>query len=486
MKSDQDTTAGLRTDWDRLQAYAAQDDESAFAEIVVSHLDLVYSTALRRLNGDVQGAKDVAQQVFCDLARTGSSLPEGSVIAGWLYRHASFLAANAQRGDRRRQLREHQALAMHDLLTNESSLWPRVAPVLDEALASLSATDRDLVVLRFLEGKTLKEVGHSAGLSEDAARMRVNRSLDKLRDLLTQHGIQTTSAALAAVLPVHALTTAPLGFSELVIGTALGTATTTVSTLGTVTNVIKIMASTKLKLTVATILLAGVAIPVVIQSRHLRQLDQENRSLRAQIEQQANTANQAVSVSQGTRDDADVRELVRLRAEVAQLRSAAQVPRSVPTPKVVLRPAPRANQPPADRIFGHDLFDGLLLSEEHVTAVKTMKQAAMDLRLVLSRTKLPEGTAPALSDPGAETGQDWKKLTQMPDEQWDRLEVLVPNIATFAKLEADDPGAIVARAKDGFQTPDGRWVRVYARADGSVVNLIHDTKDDVLTPTYGP
>ena len=52
-----------------LHRYAAQGDESAFAEVVRRHLPFVYSTALRRLGRDTHRAEDVAQLVFCALAR---------------------------------------------------------------------------------------------------------------------------------------------------------------------------------------------------------------------------------------------------------------------------------------------------------------------------------------------------------------------------------------------------------------------------------
>src|SRR6185503_14196705 len=72
-------------DSELLQQYAREDNEAAFAEIVQRHLNLVYSAALRQVGGDADLAKDVAQNVFTDLARKAASLSTRSMLTGWLY-----------------------------------------------------------------------------------------------------------------------------------------------------------------------------------------------------------------------------------------------------------------------------------------------------------------------------------------------------------------------------------------------------------------
>jgi len=156
-----------------LRDYQQRHDEGAFSELVNRHIDLVYSTALRRTGGDAHLAQDIAQTVFTDLARKARRLPRDVVLGGWLYRHTCFTAAKALRSDRRRQIREREAVAMNAQNEPTDAFWRQIAPVLDEAMNGLNEDDRNAIVLRFFEQQPLREVGAALRTSEDAARMRV-------------------------------------------------------------------------------------------------------------------------------------------------------------------------------------------------------------------------------------------------------------------------------------------------------------------------
>ncbi len=217
----------MTTDGELLQRYIRGNSEPAFAELVQRHLSLVYAAALRQLGGDAHLAQDVAQTVFTALARKAPALQDRASVAGWLYLGTHHAAAQAVRANQRRRTREMEAQAMHDILgsVQPAADWDRVRPLLDDALRALGETDREAVLLRFFERRPFGDIGAALNLTEDAARMRVDRALDKLRGLLGRRGINSTAAVLGTLLADQAVIAAPAGLATTIAGSALNSAT---------------------------------------------------------------------------------------------------------------------------------------------------------------------------------------------------------------------------------------------------------------------
>ena len=184
----------MNEDAELLRRYAAGHSETAFTELIRRHVDLVYSAALRLVGGDVHRAQDVTQQVFTELARQAKRLTKHPALAGWLYTTTRLIAYRTNRTELRRKAREQEATAMNELLreTAPESDWERLRPVLDDAMHELDEKDRHAVLLRFFKNKSLKEVGAALDLNENAARMRVERALEKLRLELARKGVTST------------------------------------------------------------------------------------------------------------------------------------------------------------------------------------------------------------------------------------------------------------------------------------------------------
>jgi hypothetical protein len=183
------------------------------------------------------------------------------------------MAVTFVRRETRRARREQEAYMQNTPVETGSDVWPQIAPLLDAAMAGLNEADYHALVLRFFDGKSMKEVGAALGASEDAAKMRVNRAVGKLRSFFTRRGIVVPVAVLTAAISANSVQSAPATLAKTAATAALAKgATTSTPTLTLIKGVLKIMAWTKAKTAiiagVVTLLVAGTATVVVKNMVH--------------------------------------------------------------------------------------------------------------------------------------------------------------------------------------------------------------------------
>lgn len=319
-----------RTDQELLREFADTRSETAFAELVRRHVDLVHSAALRML-ADTDQAKDVTQGVFMAVAQSANELVHHPVLSGWLHRTARNLAANVVRTNVRRQRREQEAAAMNELLsTGPDASWEHIAPHLDAALGSLSDSDRDAVMLRYFEKKSAAEMATVLGINDAAAQKRVNRAVERLREFFANRGVTIGTGGLVAVVTANAVQAAPLGLAATISVAALaGTAATTSTLIAATTKTIAMTTLQKTLVTATVAVLAGAGTYQAKQAHYARAqvqtLQQQQAPLTDQIQrlqnERDNATNRAVALAE---ELADMRkrnsDLLRLRSEVTALR----------------------------------------------------------------------------------------------------------------------------------------------------------------------
>lgn len=221
------------SDYQSLQRYAqgGPGAEAAFATLVARYLPLVYSVAVRRV-GDRHLAEDVAQAVFLVLAKKAARFNERTILSNWLFCTTRYAAANAlkTRARRRHHEQKHQAMTAANVTAEEMSDddddatfdWDAIAPLLDGALGALGRRDREAVLLKYIEGRSHRDVGLAMGISEEAARKRISRAIERLRGLFGRGGLTVSVAAVVAMLATQASAVgAPAGLAGTITSAAV-------------------------------------------------------------------------------------------------------------------------------------------------------------------------------------------------------------------------------------------------------------------------
>lgn len=256
-----------------LREYAAQSSESAFAELVSRRVDFVYSAALRQTR-DPHLAEEITQAVFILLAQKAGKISDKTILTGWLFKTTRFTALAQIRAETKRSL-QTATIIKEFQMQNEiqpvttDEFWEQMSPLLDEALAALGETDRQAVLLRFFENKSLAEVGEFLGIGEDTARKRISRALEKLHRYFHRRGVSSTTAIIAGAISTNSIHAAPMGLAKTISAAAItkGAAASS-STLTLIKGALKIMAWTKAKTAIVAsvvVLLAAGTTTVVVK-----------------------------------------------------------------------------------------------------------------------------------------------------------------------------------------------------------------------------
>jgi RNA polymerase sigma factor (sigma-70 family) len=249
------------TDVELLTQHQNGISESAFADLVRRHLGWVYGVARRRLK-DAHLAEDVAQAVFVLLHRKSPRFAADPAMMSWLYKTACYASDSAARGERRRQNRESKvAMSRPEAMQPaETPEWQELAPLLDQLIGRLPQTDREAILLRYYRDLSVADVAEQIGTNPDAARKRIERAIEKLRQLAAAKGSSLSAASLSAGLAAFIRIPPPPGLiaTATTVATAPAGSAIAASTAGIVKGTVTMMAS---KMTIVAV--TAVALVVV-------------------------------------------------------------------------------------------------------------------------------------------------------------------------------------------------------------------------------
>lgn len=262
------------TDMALLRQYVREGSQDAFTALVRRRIDMVYCAALRQVKNPAT-AQDVSQGVFITLARKAGGLVDRDVVlSAWLLRATHLMALDTLRRERRRRRHEQQAATMNanqPFAERDDSRWDEISPLLDRAMMGLRESDRRAIALRFFEGRGAREIGALQGISEEAARQRVWRAVERLRQRLGTQGVTASVSGLAGVLSAHAVGTAPTSLADAAARAALAADAAKVALPVGLKGAIQLMAWTKAQVITAVaagaILIGGTTATVMYVSQ---------------------------------------------------------------------------------------------------------------------------------------------------------------------------------------------------------------------------
>jgi len=466
----------MTDDAELLRQYVQTGSEDAFAELVHRHLPVVYSSALRQSGGDVELAKDICQTVFIDLGRKARSLLGHELVIGWLFAATRFTAADMLRGNRRRQNRESIAASMHENAAEHALEDPRLTSALDAAMAELPSEDRNAVLLRFFQGKPLREVGAALGTNEDAARMRVTRALGRLHGLLKQRGVTLSVAALGTALAAQVVTAVPVGLAATITAAAL--AGTTITTTATAT---KALTMTTMQKAVITIAVAGSVTTSLLLTVHNRaRLSEAREVLRqraAQVlhvqEENERLGSLAAFSSSPSANNPD--ELRKTREEVAGLRRQTNGLSALQKERWQLQYSlNKARQDSQDANVQPSEW-----SEEAKAKAKYSDQLVRALwdYAAKHQNQFPTNFDDAAAFVSARAGKD-ARFTP------DQFEVVYQGSTTALAKYANPALVLLISEKQPWKNTDGKWAKIYATGVGIDIISVADGKFDAFEKAH--
>jgi RNA polymerase sigma-70 factor (ECF subfamily) len=165
---------------DRLLVEAAQQDPARFAELYELHFERVYAYIVRRVTNRTE-AEDVTAEVFHQaLANLKRFEWRGIPFSAWLFRIASNLISDRWQRCRREIMDDPEAIESAQASPAEIEEVERRA-TLYRLVEMLPAEQRRVVVLRFVDEKSIKEVAQEIRKTEGAVKQLQFRALSTLR-----------------------------------------------------------------------------------------------------------------------------------------------------------------------------------------------------------------------------------------------------------------------------------------------------------------
>lgn len=245
----------------------ARGDRDATDALIRRYANLVHGVAMRQTRNDEQLSADVSQAVFIIFIQKIRSIGSARALPGWFHMTTRYAVRTAMRSSRRREHYEQQA-ARGERIMNISIDDQANLELLDEAVASLGKTDRDLVLMRYMQSREVDAIATDIGITEQTARKRITRAIEKMRRFFAGRGAAMTVGGVTGLLTTAGSHSAPAAIIE----ASLAVSTSTISTSTIAQGVIQMMIWSKLKIATAVIVAMAVTggAVAIVQLQNMR------------------------------------------------------------------------------------------------------------------------------------------------------------------------------------------------------------------------
>ena len=192
------------TDEELLAAYQ-QGDPGAFESLLRRHRAPLFTFLLRML-GDREKAEDLAQETFLRIVKGAQAWERRARFQTWLFTIARNLCVDQSRRDRFRRAdsldaegRDGEPPLVESVPgagvdPERGAASARVRPLLQKALLSLPAEQREVFILREQAGVPFREIAEMIGVNENTVKSRMRYALENLRKALTAAGVSDEMA----------------------------------------------------------------------------------------------------------------------------------------------------------------------------------------------------------------------------------------------------------------------------------------------------
>jgi RNA polymerase sigma factor (sigma-70 family) len=186
-----------QSDAQLLECFVAKREQAAFEVLVQRHGSMVLSVCRRQVRNS-HDADDAFQATFMTLARKANAIRGSDAVGAWLYKVALRIALRARATASRRASYEERVSNLAELASVSDPPAGDLRPVLDEEIARLPEKYRLVVILYYLEGRTVLEAARILGCPKGTVLSRLARAREHLRSRLARRGVALSGGMVAA------------------------------------------------------------------------------------------------------------------------------------------------------------------------------------------------------------------------------------------------------------------------------------------------